>query len=277
MADRERKHDEDEALAEGTLVSHLIELRQRLVRAMLAVLVIFLCLFPFSEEIFLFIAQPMEDVLPEGSTFQIIGVADSFLTPLKTTMYAALFVAMPVVLYQIWRFVAPGLYRQERRFAVPLLASSIVLFYCGIAFAYFFVFKLVFGFFISVAPEGVVNNPNIAQYLSFVLRIFFAFGIAFEMPIAVFMLVWSRLVSIENLGKQRPYVLLGCFVVAMFMTPPDVFSQTLLAIPMYLLFESGLIMARFLLRDQLKATAEAKAAEAAEAAEGKAQEDSDGN
>lgn len=264
MADKERKHDVDEQLAEGTLVSHLVELRQRLVRALLAVLVVFLAMFPFSQEIFLFIAEPMASVLPEEAEFQVIGVADSFMVPLKATMYAALFVAMPVVLFQVWGFVAPGLYRREKRFAIPLLVSSIFLFYAGVAFAYFFVFKLVFGFFISVSPEGVVNNPNIAQYLSFVLRMFFAFGLAFEMPIAVFMLVWSRLVSIEALKKQRPYVILGCFVVAMFMTPPDVFSQTLLAVPMYTLYEGGLLLAQILLRDQLKAAREARAQAEAE-------------
>jgi sec-independent protein translocase protein TatC len=258
MAEKERKHDVDEQLAEGTLVSHLVELRQRLVRALLAVLVVFLIMFPFSQEIFLFVAEPMAKVLPEGATFQIIGIADSFMVPLKTTFYAALFVAMPVVLYQAWRFVAPGLYRRERTFAIPLLVSSVLLFYAGVAFAYFFVFKLVFGFFISVAPEGIVNNPNIAQYLSFVLRMFFAFGLAFEMPIAVFMLVWSRLVPIEALKKQRPYVFLGCFVIGMFMTPPDVFSQTLLALPMYALFEGGLLMAQIMLRNELKAARDVK-------------------
>lgn len=264
MTETARKHEENEQLAEGTLVSHLVELRQRLVRAVLAVLVVFLAMFPFSQQIFLFVARPMADVLPEDATFQIIGIADSFMVPLKTTLYAALFVAMPVVLYQIWRFVAPGLYRREQRFAIPLLVSSVVLFYAGVAFAYFFVFKLVFGFFIAVAPEGVVNNPNIAQYLSFVLRLFFAFGVAFEMPIAVFMLIWSRLVSLETLKKQRPYVFLGCFVVAMFMTPPDVFSQTLLALPMYALYEAGLLLAQILLREELKARREAAAREAAD-------------
>lgn len=259
MADKDRKHDVDEQLAEGTLVSHLIELRQRLVRALLAVLVIFLAMFPWSQEIFLFIAEPMASVLPEGAEFQVIGIADSFMVPLKTTFYAALFVAMPVVLYQAWAFVAPGLYRREKRFAIPLLVSSVLLFYTGVAFAYYFVFNLVFGFFVSVSPEGVANNPNIAQYLSFVLRMFFAFGLAFEMPIAVFMLIWSRLVSIEALKKQRPYVLLGCFVVGMFMTPPDVFSQTLLALPMYALYEAGLLLAQFMLKDELKATREARA------------------
>ena len=252
MAGKERKPDEDkEELAEGTLVSHLVELRQRLMRAIIAVLVIFLCLVPFTQQIFLYVAQPMIEALPEGSEVQIIGIASSFLTPFKTTLFVALFLAMPVVLYQVWQFVAPGLYRKEKSFAVPLLLSSIVLFYAGVAFAYFVVFKLVFGFFFNIAPEGIVNNPDIEQYLSFVLRLFFAFGIAFEVPIATFMLVWSRLVSLKTLGKIRAYVFLGAFVVGMFLTPPDVFSQTLLAVPIYLLYESGLLLARLLLRDHL--------------------------
>lgn len=245
-----------ENLAEGTLISHLVELRQRLVRSVLAIFVIFLCLIPFAQEIFTFVSQPIRDALPEGSTPIVTGIATPFVTPFKTTLFVALFLAMPVVLYQVWRFVAPGLYRKEQRFAVPLVVSSIVLFYAGVAFAYFVVFKLVFTFFVAVTPEGVQNAPDIDQYLSFVLRIFFAFGLAFEVPIATFMLVWSRLATIEVLGKARAYVFLGAFVAGMFLTPPDVFSQTLLAVPIYLLYESGLIMSRLLLRDQLKAEPE---------------------
>jgi sec-independent protein translocase protein TatC len=252
MADAQHNPDEgtEEELAEGTLVSHLIELRQRIFRALLAVLVIFIVLFPFSQEIFNFVKQPLEDALPEGSRFIVTGIATPFLTPFKTTMYVALFLAMPVVLYQIWRFVAPGLYRREKRFAIPLVASSIVLFYAGVAFAYYVIFKLVFGFLVGVTPEGVENAPDIEQYLGFVLRILFAFGIAFEVPIATFILVWSRLVSLKTLGKVRPYVFLGAFIVGMFLTPPDAISQTLLAIPIYLLYESGLILARILLPDR---------------------------
>jgi sec-independent protein translocase protein TatC len=250
MVDSPSHDDASEELAEGTLVSHLVELRQRIVRALLAVLVIFIGLAFFMEDVFLLVALPMIDALPDGSQVQAIGIASSFLVPFKTTLFVALFLAMPVVIYQAWQFVAPGLYRREKRFAIPLVFSSIVLFYAGVAFAYFVVFKLVFGFFFSIAPEGIVNNPDIEQYLSFVLRLFFAFGLAFEVPIATFMLVWSRLVSLKTLGKIRPYVFLGAFVVGMFLTPPDMFSQTLLALPIYVLYESGLILARFLLRDR---------------------------
>lgn len=259
--------EEKEQLAEGTLISHLIELRQRLVRAIASVFLIFLVLVPFAQEIFEYVSRPLKDALPEGSQFQVVDIATPFLTPFKTTLFVALFLAMPVVLYQVWRFVAPGLYRKEQRFALPLVVSSIVLFYAGVAFAYFVVFKLVFTFFVSVTPEGVVNMPDIDRYLSFVLRIFFAFGLAFEVPIATFMLVWSRLVSLRSLSRARPYIFLGAFVVGMLLTPPDIFSQTLLAIPIYLLYESGLVMSRIMLRDRLRADAEEAAAEAEAEAE----------
>jgi sec-independent protein translocase protein TatC len=242
---------EREDLAEGTLISHLIELRSRLVKCVVAVLAVFLCLVPFTQEIFNYVSQPIKDALPEGASLIATGIATPFLTPFKTTLFVALFLAMPVVLYQAWRFIAPGLYRRERRFALPLLASSIVLFYAGIAFAYAVVFRLVFPFFVAVTPENVENMPDIGEYLSFVLTIFFAFGLTFEVPIATFMLVWTGLVSVKALAKARAYVFLGAFVVGMFLTPPDVLSQTLLAIPIYLLYESGLILSRLLLRERL--------------------------
>jgi len=251
MADDKTKPDNKEELAEGTLVSHLVELRQRLMRALIAVFLIFVCLLPFQQEIFNIVSKPLRDTLPEGAAPIAIGVISPFLMPLKTTFYVALFAAMPVVLYQIWQFIAPGLYRREKSFAVPLMASSIVLFYGGIAFAYFIVFKLVFGFIFSVAPDTIELSPDINEYLSFVLKMFLAFGLAFEVPIATFMLVWSRLVSIKALGKARPYVFLGAFVVGMFLTPPDAISQTLLAVPIYILYESGILMARLMLSDRL--------------------------
>lgn len=254
-------NDESEStedLAEGTLISHLVELRQRLVYAVAATFVVFIGLVPFAQEVYTFVAQPMIDSLPNDQQMIATGVATPFLTPFKTTLFAAVFVAMPVVIYQAWRFVAPGLYKNEKRFAMPLVFSSIVLFYCGTAFAYFLVFPLVFDFFAYAVPEGVVQAPDINQYLDFVLTIFFAFGLAFEVPIATFMLVWSRLVSIKTLGKARAYVFLGAFVVGMFLTPPDIISQTLLAVPMYLLYEGGIIMSRFMLADRLK-EAEAEA------------------
>jgi len=240
----ESGQQKDEELAEGTLVSHLVELRTRLIRSALAVLVIFVCLVPFAERIFTLIATPLMERLPEGATMIATQVASPFLTPFKMSLFVAVFLAMPVLLYQVWLFVAPGLYRKEKRFAYPLLLSSIVLFYAGVAFAYYVVFPLMFAFFAGVAPEGVTMMTDISAYLDFILTIFFAFGLAFEVPIATVMLVWSRLVSIETLGKARAYVFLGAFVLGMLLTPPDVISQTLLAVPVYLLYESGLILAR---------------------------------
>lgn len=238
---------EEEVLEETSLISHLVELRDRLIRASLAVIAVLVCLVPFAEQIFTIVARPLIDVLPEGSQMIATQVASPFLTPFKTTFWVALFVAMPVVIYQVWGFVAPGLYKKEKRFVVPLLVSSILLFYCGMAFAYFLVFPLMFAFFNAVAPEGVTVMTDINYYLDFVLSIFFAFGIVFEVPIATFVLVWSGLVKLETLSKNRAYVFLGAFVIGMFITPPDVLSQTLIAVPMYLLYEAGIIMARVLL------------------------------
>jgi sec-independent protein translocase protein TatC len=237
---------EREELAEGTLVSHLVELRTRLIRAALAVFVVFLCLVPFAERVFTLVATPLMDKLPEGATMIATQVASPFLTPFKMTLFVALFLAMPVVLYQLWQFVAPGLYRKEKRFAFPLLLSSIVLFYAGVAFAYYVVFPLMFGFFAAVAPEGVTMMTDISAYLDFILTIFFAFGLAFEVPIATLMLVSSGLVSLKVLSRGRPYVFLGAFVAGMLLTPPDAISQTLLAVPVYLLYESGLLLCRVL-------------------------------
>lgn len=249
--------EEEEKLAEGTLLSHLIELRSRLLKSAVAVGVTFVCLLPFSRQIFALVSQPLRQVLP-GNAMIATAVASPLLTPFKLTFFAALFLAMPVVLYQAWAFVAPGLYRREKRFALPLLASSIILFYLGIAFAYFVVFPLIFGFFTAIAPEGVEVQTDIAQYLDFVTTLVFAFGIAFEVPVATVLLVWTRLVTIEKLGKARPYVFLGAFVVGMFLTPPDVISQTLLSVPIYLLYEVGILMARFLVvRPRLEAGANA--------------------
>ena len=242
----ESLQDDEEQLAEGTLVSHLVELRSRLIRSAMAVVVIFLCLVPFAERTFTLIATPLMERLPEGATMIATQVASPFLTPFKMSLFVAVFLAMPVILHQAWRFVAPGLYRKEKRFAFPLLLSSIVLFYTGVAFAYFVVFPLMFAFFAAVAPEGVTMMTDISAYLDFILTIFFAFGLAFEVPIATVMLTWSGLVTLETLGKARAYVFLGAFIVGMLLTPPDAISQTLLAVPVYLLYESGLILARVL-------------------------------
>jgi len=237
--------DEAESLEEGTLLSHLVELRSRLLKISAAVVVLFIALLPFSGEIFSVVSAPLRAVLP-GNAMISIEVASPLLTPFKLTFFVALFIAMPVVLYQVWAFVAPGLYKKEQRFAIPLLASSIVLFYLGIAFAYFVVFPLMFGFFTAVAPEGVEVQTDIARFLDFITTIVFAFGIAFEVPIATVLVVWTGFTTPDKLGKARPYVFLGAFVLGMFLTPPDIISQTLLAVPVYLLYELGIVMARVL-------------------------------
>ena len=246
-ADADAGDTEEETLEEASLISHLVELRNRLVRASLTVLAIFICLFPFAEQIFTMVAQPLINQLHEGSTMIATQVASPFLTPFKTTLWVALFAAMPVVIYQVWAFVAPGLYKKEKHFAVPLVISSILLFYAGVAFAYYVVFPLMFAFFSAAAPENVAVMTDINNYLDFVLVIFFAFGLAFEVPIATVMLVWSGLATVEKLGGARAYVFLGAFVAGMLLTPPDMISQTLLAVPIYLLYEVGLVMARIML------------------------------
>ena len=236
----------EEELQEETLLSHLIELRSRLLKAGAAVLVFFVVLIPFADEVFNRVALPLMNQLPEGSTMIATQVASPFLTPFKTTMFAALFLAMPAVLYQLWAFTAPGLYTKEKRFAIPLLVSSTMLFYLGALFAYIVVFPLMFGFFTSAAPAGVSVMTDISSYLDFVLVLFFAFGLSFEVPIATVILVWSGLTNIESLEKNRAYVFLGAFIIGMLITPPDVISQTLLAVPVYLLYECGILLSKIL-------------------------------
>jgi sec-independent protein translocase protein TatC len=237
---------EPEHTAEGTLISHLLELRDRLLRAALALAIIALpCIF-FADEIFEFVARPLMEKLPAGGSMIATNVIAPFMTPFKMAITAALFLAMPVLLYQIWAFVAPGLYRNEKRFAVPLLLSSILLFYTGVAFAYYLVFPVIFGFFSATAPQGVLMMTDISAYMDFVLLMFFAFGIAFEVPVATVLLVLTGLVKVESLTRNRGYVLLGIFIVAAFITPPDVISQSIMAVPMYLLYEGGIVMARTL-------------------------------
>lgn len=230
------------------LVAHLTELRDKLLRALLAVLIVFICLFPFANEIYTFVSAPLRALLPPGASMIATEVASPFFTPFKLTLVAAVFVAMPYVLYQAWSFIAPGMYRHEKRLAVPLLASSVLLFYAGAAFAYFIVFPLIFGFFTSVAPDDITMMTDINSYLDFVLKLFFAFGLAFEIPIAVVLLIWSGITTPEALTQKRPYIIVGCFLVGMLLTPPDVFSQALLAIPMWLLFEVGVYVGRLVQR-----------------------------
>jgi sec-independent protein translocase protein TatC len=249
-------HEEDR---EMPLIEHLTELRQRLLNAIGAVFALFLALIYFANPIYQFVSEPLRRFLPDGATMIATEVASPFLAPFKLTLVVAFMAAMPYVLYQAWAFVAPGMYRHEKRFAVPLLASSIVLFYAGVAFAYFIVCPLVFGFFTSVSPEGVAVMTDINHYLSFVLTMFFAFGFAFEIPVATVLLVWAGITTPEALTAKRPYIVVGCFVAGMLLTPPDVFSQTMLALPMWLLFEVGVIASRMLLADKARESAKSGA------------------
>ncbi len=228
-----------------TLFSHLLELRSRLLKIVAAVSIVFVALVAFSDRIYAYLAAPLVAVLPEGSSIIATNVAAPFLTPIKLTIAVAFFAAIPYVLYQVWAFVAPALYKHERRMALPLVISSTLLFYAGMAFAYFVVFPLAFGFFAAASPEGVTMATDISSYLSFTLKLFFAFGMAFEIPIATVILCWSGITTPAALAAKRPYVIVGVFVVGMLMTPPDVISQTLLALPMWALFELGLLFSRF--------------------------------
>jgi len=237
---------EPHAAAPSPLIVHLLELRRRMLFGLVAVLVIFCALLPFAGPIFTLFAQPLVSQLPAGSHLIATSVAAPFLTPFKLAFVMAVFLAAPVMLHQVWRFVAPGLYASEKRLVVPLLVSTVVLFYAGIAFAYAVVFPLVFAFFITAAPPGVVVMTDIAEYLDFALAMFFAFGLAFEIPVFAVLLCWAGATTPRALGEARPFVLIGCFVVGAILTPPDVISQTLLAVPMYLLYEGGIVLARVL-------------------------------
>jgi len=237
-----------EPLKEGSLLSHLLELRDRLLRALLATLVIAVPCLYFANDIFTWLSAPLRSQLPEGTTLIATSVMAPFMTPFKLALLAAIFFAMPVILYQIWAFVAPGLYKHERRFALPLFISSVILFYAGAAFAYWVVFPLAFKFFVGTTPEGVRMMTDMTQYMDFTVLMFFAFGLAFEIPVATVLLVRTGLVKREALTRNRGYVILGIFIIAAFLTPPDPISQTLMAIPMYALYEAGVLMSRFLVR-----------------------------
>jgi len=231
---------------ENTFMSHLIELRDRLLRAIVVILVVFLALFSFANDLYHTLAAPLIASLPDGSTMIATGVAAPFLTPFKLSLVMSIFIAMPFLLYQLWSFIAPGLYKHEKSLAMPLLVSSIVLFYAGMTFAYFIVFPLMFAFFAATTPEGVAMMTDISQYLDFILKMFFAFGIAFEVPIATILLTITGFTSPDKLVQKRPYIIVGSFVAGMLLTPPDIVSQTLLAIPIWLLFEVGVIFARMM-------------------------------
>jgi sec-independent protein translocase protein TatC len=243
--------EERESLAEGTLISHLIELRQRLLKAVVAVAICFAPCAWFANDLFTIIATPLIKKMPAGSSMIATSLVSPFTAPLKLSLFVALFIAMPYVLYQAWAFVAPGLYKREKRFAIPLVVSSIVLFYAGVAFAYFVVFPLMFAFLTTTAPTGVQVMTDITNYLDFVLLLFFAFGVAFEMPVATVLLAATGMVRLETMTKNRGYVILGIFIIAAFLTPPDALSQTAMAIPMWLLYEIGIVMSRILLREKL--------------------------
>lgn len=235
--------ERNEQLAEGSFISHLLELRNRLLYCVIAIGIVFLALFPFANDLYTLLAQPLIDVLPKGSSMVAIDVVSPFLTPVKLTFAVAIVVTVPFLLHQVWAFVAPGLYRNERRLVVPLLVSSTALFYGGMAFAYYVVFPVAFKFFAMSAPQGVAMMTDIRAYLDFVFALFFAFGITFEVPVATVLLVRLGFIKAETLSSKRPYVILWCFIVAAVLTPPDVLSQFLLAIPMWVLFEVGLFFA----------------------------------
>lgn len=240
---------QEEPLPESSLLSHLYELRDRLMKALLAVLVISAPCLYFAREIFSWLAEPLRTQLPGGTTLIATSVIAPFMTPFKLALLAAIFLAMPFILYQVWAFVAPGLYRHERRFALPLFVSSVILFYAGAAFAYFVVFPLAFQFFVQYTPAGVQMMTDMTQYMDFAVLMFFAFGLAFEIPVATVLLVRTGLVKREKLTANRGYVILAIFIVAAFLTPPDPVSQTMMAVPMYLLYEAGLLLSRVLMRD----------------------------
>ena len=234
------------------LVTHLTELRDKLLRALLAVLVVFICLFPFANDIYTFVSEPLRALLPPGATMIATEVASPFFTPFKLSLVTAVFLAMPYVLYQAWSFIAPGMYKHEKRLAIPLLASSVLLFYAGSAFAYYVVFPLIFAFFTSVAPQDITIMTDINSYLNFVLKLFFAFGLAFEIPIVAILMIWAGITTAEALAKKRPYIIVGCFIFGMLLTPPDIISQSLLAIPMWLLFEIGVYIGGLTQRSENK-------------------------
>lgn len=231
---------------EQTLVSHLIELRSRLLKIIVSVLLVFLAMTPFANEIYSFLAEPLMHFLPESTSMVAIDVVSPFLTPFKLVLVVAIFIAIPIILYQFWAFVAPGLYVHEKRMIAPLLIASTLLFILGMVFAYFVVFPLVFGFLTSATPEGVSMMTDITKYLDFVLTMFFAFGMAFEVPIATIVLVWVGVFTPQQMAAKRPYIIVVAFIIGMFLTPPDAISQTLLAIPIWLLFEVGLLFSRLL-------------------------------
>ncbi len=254
MAEQEENNPQESELdeQEQTLMDHLVELRDRLLHMVLAILIVFVALFAFAEDIFTLAADPLLALMPEGTSMIATGVTSPFLVPFKLVLLLSVLLTIPYLLHQLWSFIAPGLYRHEKRMAGPLLVSSVLLFYCGIAFAYFVIFPILFGFFIGIAPEGVAVMTDIGQYLDFIIAIFLAFGIAFEVPVATFLLIAAGITTPDKLAGKRPYIIIGAFVIGMLLTPPDVISQSLLAVPIWLLFELGLIMSRIFLKEKIE-------------------------
>lgn len=246
MPQVDEQHDHQIDSQQRPLVTHLIELRQRLLTVIVCVFLLFIPIYYFANEIYLFVADPLLVWLPDSSGMIATEVASPFLTPLKLSFILAAFLTMPFLLYQVWRFIAPGLYLKEKRFVVPMFLSSVLLFYFGMAFAYYTVMPLVFQFTTRVVPEGVAIMTDISRYLEFILKMFFAFGLAFEIPVLVLILVRSGITTTASLSHKRPYIVVGCFTFAMLLTPPDVISQLLLAVPMWLLYEIGLLLSRLL-------------------------------
>lgn len=233
---------------EMPLIEHLLELRNRLLKMVLAVVICFAFIYPFANELYLWLSLPLRELLPVGQTMIATDITSPFFAPLKLALVLAVFVAIPVILFQLWSFIAPGLYTHEKRLAFPLLFTSVLLFYAGAAFAYYVVFPLVFSFFTAIGPEGIVELPDISSYLNFVLKMFFAFGVAFEIPIATVLLILTGATTPQDLASKRPYVVVGCFIIGMLLTPPDIISQTLLAVPMWILFEFGILFGRLAYR-----------------------------
>jgi len=253
MAEQENTQtpEDEQQQKEQSLMDHLLELRDRLLHMVLAILIVFICLFAFSEDIFTIAAKPLLNLMPEGTSMIATGVTSPFLVPFKLVLLLSVLLTIPYLLHQIWAFIAPGLYRHEKRMATPILISSVILFYCGIAFAYFVIFPILFGFFIGIAPEGVAVMTDIGQYLDFIIAIFLAFGIAFEVPVATFLIIAAGVTTADKMAEKRPYIIIGAFVIGMLLTPPDVISQSLLAVPIWLLFELGLLASRIFLKDQV--------------------------
>jgi len=260
---------------ESSFISHLIELRDRLLRVVILMAILAACLLPYAGELFYYFSLPMQDYLPEGTSLIATGVITPILTPFKLALIAAFFLSIPYIIYQVWGFVAPGLYKNEKKLAVPLIISSIILFYLGMLFAYFVLFPLIFQFTALFTPEGIEHKPDIHEYLNFSLKMFFAFGVAFEVPIATIILIAAGIADPDSLAKKRPYVIVGAFVLGMLLTPPDVVSQLILAVPMWLLFEAGIIVARIFLKDRIANLKKAKEGYAAEEAEAETEDDLD--